>query len=183
MAELQTIARPYAKAAFLSAKHSKKDLSQWSINLKALDQLYKLADINNLIAMPKISLAQKSEILIQAIEKVISSSLDSKFKNFIYLLLENGKLSCISAITYAFEAMKAEYESIIYATLISALPVSKSHENAFKAALAKRFNKKIELQVEIDTSLIGGAIVRADGLVIDGSLRGHLSKMQTFLTS
>lgn len=183
MAELQTIARPYAKAAFLSAKHSKEELAQWLRNLNALSELCKLSDVADLIATPKLNLRQKFETLVLVLEQATGVSLTNKFKNFIHLLLENRKLACISAIYRAFDVMKAEHEMVVHANLISALPVSKNHEKAFKAALTKRFNKQVELQVQIDPSLIGGAIIQAGDLVIDGSLRGQLSKLQASLSA
>lgn len=176
MASLATIARPYARAAFEYARDSKA-LDGWSAQLALLAAVVVHADIANILARPKVTRQEKAELLISIGDK----KLDDKVKNFIHLLAENGRLAVLPDISREFELFKAEQEGSIEATVAAAQKIDSAQLKSITAALETRLGKKVSLTTEIDESLIGGAIIKAGDLVIDGSVRNRLEKLSSAL--
>lgn len=174
MSERVTIARPYAKAAFVLARDARQ-LPHWSdvINLSASV----VADerVHPLLNNPHVQPVQ----LVDFICDIGGAAFDSQARNFLGVLAENHRLSYLPEIAQLFAKMRADYERIVDVTVSSAVELSAEQQQRFAAALAKRFDREIRLHTRIDSNLLGGAVVQADDLVIDGSVRGGLAQLAT----
>ena len=155
MAELITLARPYAKAAFETALQDDA-LDKWS----------------NMIALSA-----------QAFIGVCGDELDEKGKNFISLLAENKRLVLLWEISSLFETLKANQEMSVDVEITTAFEISSDVSNKLAQALKDRLKREIILATSVDQSLIGGAIIRAGDNVIDSSVRGKLSKLAESMNS
>lgn len=176
MASSTTIARPYARAAFEYAQ-AEKNVAKWSDRLALLAALVQHDTLRPMLTNPKLARSERAAVLI----KIGDKKLDEATRNFINLLAANGRLSVLPEIAAQFEQLRAEQESTVDVQLISAQAVPKAEQEAIVKALEKRFGKKVQLQTEKDESLIGGAVIKAGDMVIDGSIKSRLQKMATAL--
>lgn len=177
MAEKSTIARPYAQAAFDLAK-DKNDLKSWSDMLAFGAMIVSDEQVSPLIDNPEVS----KDSLVELILNVAGDQLDTVGSNFIRVLADNGRLNVLPEIAALYEQHRAEAERYIDAEVISAFPISEAQQQSLVEGLKKRLGREVRLTASIDESLIGGAIVHAGDLVIDGSVTGHLNKLaQTLL--
>ncbi|QKT03604.1 F0F1 ATP synthase subunit delta [Ectothiorhodospiraceae bacterium 2226] len=176
MAESTTIARPYAQAAFEVAREHNA-LARWSEMLQWAAQVAADAQMAALIKSPHVS----REDLVQIILDVCGDNLDEQGRNLIRTLAANGRLELLPDIAALFEMLRADAEGTVEAEVVSALPVSDAQQAIIADALAKRLGRKVALRCRTDEALLGGAIIRAGDLVIDGSARGHLNKLATAL--
>jgi F-type H+-transporting ATPase subunit delta len=176
VASLTTIARPYARAAFEYAR-SKKAVPQWSEQLALLAALVQDGRLQSMLHNPKLTRPERAALLV----KVGDKKLDEAARNFVSLLASNNRLDVLPEIAAQFERLRAEQESTLEVQLVSAQNVPKAEQEAIVKALEKRFGKKVELQTEKDESLIGGAVIKAGDLVIDGSIKSRLQKLATAL--
>lgn len=176
MSETLTLARPYARAAFESASKTNA-LAAWSQKLGFAAQLIADARVGALIGNPRIGNAELTGLLLPPDETV-----DSPVAGFLALLVENRRAQLLPDIAALFEEYKREAEHVLKVTLRSATPVSGPQVDAIKIALKKRFGRDIELDQRIDPSVIGGAVIDAGDMVIDGSVRGRLARLESALT-
>ena len=176
MSETLTLARPYARAAFESARKADA-LAAWSQKLGFSAQLIADARVGALVGNPRIGNAELTGLLLPPEETV-----DSAFAGFLALLVENRRAPLLPDIAALFEELRRDAERVLKVTLRSATPVSDEQVVALKAALKKRFGRDIELDQRIDPSVIGGAVIDAGDMVIDGSVRGRLERLETALT-
>ncbi len=172
MAEKSTIARPYAQAAFELAQ-DKNDLSAWSEMLALGAMIVSDEQLTRLIDNPEVS----KDALLEVILKVAGDRLDTVGRNFIRVLADNGRLNVLPEIALLYEQHRAEAERYVDAEVISAFPLSDAQQQTLVDSLKKKLGREIRLTTSIDESLIGGAVVRAGDLVIDGSITGHLNKL------
>jgi len=177
MAEANTIARPYAQAVFELASESKK-LAEWSTKLSTLSTVASDAQVSRLISNPNIA----SDQLVDLIISICADKLDQEGKNFVKILAENGRLDVIPEISNTFEVLKAEAEKIVKAEVISAYKLTAPQKTNLEQALKKRLGCKVEISVSVDKSIIGGAIIRAGDLIIDGSVTSQLDRLTSELT-
>jgi F-type H+-transporting ATPase subunit delta len=178
MSELTTTARPYAKAAFDIAS-ANVEQQKWTDMLAFMSAVAHDPTMIALLDSPKLSHSQAAELFISVCEE----KLDQRGKNFIKLLAENDRIALLPEITALYEHFRAEAEGTIDAEVISAEHVSESQLSKIAAALKSRLGKEVRLTSKIDASLIGGAIIRAGDLVIDGSISGRLEKLTTALAN
>ena len=178
MSELTTAARPYARAAFDIAK-ANGEQQKWTDMLGFMAAVAHDPTMTALLDSPRLSQNQAAEMFISVCEEKI----DQRGKNFIRLLAENDRLKLLPEITALYEHYRAEAEGTIEAEVISASEVSESQLAKITASLKNRLGKEVRLTSKIDSSLIGGAIIRAGDLVIDGSVSGRLEKLSTALTN
>lgn len=178
MAEVSTIARPYAKAAFSHAE-SKDELAQWSSVLALASELASHEDMMKVLESPALSAEQKASIFID----VCGDGLTGEAKNFIKVLAEHKRLAALPAITEAFEVLKANREQSIDVEVTSAFEMSAEQQEKLASKLKNNWQKEISIQVKIDKSLIGGVIIHAGDIVIDGSVRGKLSQLAESVNS
>ncbi|MFN2273612.1 MAG: F0F1 ATP synthase subunit delta [Anaerolineales bacterium] len=177
MAEILTIARPYAQAAFQFAS-SQQALGQWSDMLELLALVAVDPEMTALIENPRLTDTELADLFIA----IGGDRLDGKCQNFIRLLAENRRLRLLPEIATLFEIQRREAERTIRAELITAFPATEAQQATITAALKQRLGRDIELECSTDSSLIGGAIIRAGDLVIDGSVRGKLERMSNTLS-
>jgi F-type H+-transporting ATPase subunit delta len=172
MAERITIARPYAKAVFKLAQ-SQKRLPQWSEALGLAASVVADARVTTLLGNPAVS----AEQLAGLVTGVCGESLDEQGRNFIATLAANRRLGYLPEIAARFEQLRAEAERTVEVTVTSAIELSAAQETKYADALAKRLGRAVHLSCLTDPSLLGGAVVRADDLVIDGSVRTALTQL------
>lgn len=177
MAELATIARPYAGAVFNIAKREKA-LDQWSGMLGVLSATTAQPRVVQLLAAPDMPASAKAYKLAE----VCGTELDDRGKKLLQALALNDRLALIGEIQTQFEVLRAQEEQSLDVEVISAFELSDAEENRIRDALAKRFEKEVTLESRVDASLLGGAIIRAGDTVIDGSARGKLNKLTEALT-
>jgi F-type H+-transporting ATPase subunit delta len=122
------------------------------------------------------------EKLAEMFIKVCADQLDQEGQNLIRLLAENHRLALLPEICAVYEIYRAEAESTIEAEVISAMPVSDAQREQIAESLKKRLGKNVSLKCLIDESLIGGAIIRAGDMVIDGSVQGKLQKLASAMS-
>lgn len=176
MAESTTIARPYAQAAFDLAREQNA-LARWSEMLQVAAQVAADAQMTALIKSPHIA----RDDLVQVFLDVGGAMLDEQGRNLIRTLAANKRLELLPDIAALFEMLRADAEGTVEAEVVSALPVSDAQQAVIADALARRLGRKVALRCRTDEELLGGAIIRAGDLVIDGSARGHLNKLATAL--
>ena len=171
MSELNTVARPYAQAAFDLAREDNA-LTQWSEMISFAAAVSTDSAMRDALDSPNMSTEQQAELFTQ----VCADKLDDKGSNFVKLLAENRRLTLLPEIAVLFEELRADAEGTIEATVVSAKPLSDAQQQDIAKALKARFNREVTLQVETDESIMGGAIIRAGDTVIDGSVRGKLEQ-------
>lgn len=172
MAEKSTIARPYAKAAFEQAS-AHKAFDRWSQALGAAAQVVADDRVATLLTNPRVT----AEQLIDFIKEVTGKALDEQATNFLRTLAENRRLGLLPEIAAMYEELRAAAENIADVQVVSALPLDEAQRQKLAAALRKRLQREVRLHVDVDASLIGGAIARAGDLVIDGSLKARLERL------
>ncbi len=184
MADNNTVARPYAQAVFELANES-GELAVWSESLDVAAQVLADGRVVTYLGNPEFSTEQRLEFLTGLFAKAGAGTLtgtDSKGTNFLKLLLEYGRVAALPEIAAHFETLKAEIENIVEVTVTSASPISKQQQDTISAALRERLGRDVTIETEIDENLIGGAVIRAGDVVIDGSLRARLEGLATALT-
>jgi F-type H+-transporting ATPase subunit delta len=172
MAERVTIARPYAKAVFAMARDAQR-LPQWSQALAVAAAVSADARVRPLFGNPHVT----PEQLVELISSVGGAQFDADARRFLAVLADNGRLGLLPEIAQLFEKMRAEHERVLDITLTSAVELSSEQRERFSAALRRRFARDVRLHTEVDTSLLGGAVLRADDLMIDGSVQGGLAQL------
>ena len=176
MSEPLTLARPYARAAFETAR-AHNALAAWSDDLRFAAQVMADARVSTVAGDPRLSHAELVGLLLPPGE-----SADAPFAAFLSLLIENRRVNLLADVAALFEELKRESERTIHVTLRSASEIPAPQAEAIKAALKKRFAREIELEQRIDPAVIGGAVIDAGDVVIDGSVRGRLERLQSALT-
>ena len=183
MADNNTIARPYAQAAFELA-HESGELATWSAGLTIAGELLADGQVAEFLSDPALNNDKRLEFLTglftKAKAKVLAGG-DHKGTNFLKLLLEYGRVSVLPEIAQHFETLKANVENTVDVTVTSATPLSAAQQKEISKALEKRLGRDINLETEIDESLIGGAVIKAGDVVIDGSLRARLDSLSNAL--
>ena len=182
MAEVAAIARPYAQAAFELAQAAGQ-LEVWSDGLQAAALVAADAQVLGLISAPDTDADKLVTLIADVVKQAAPAAPADKLTNLLRLLEENGRLTALPAISAAFDALKAETENRVEVTLIAASAVDDAQQASIVEALKKRFGSDVTLTFELDPELIGGALLKADDLVIDGSVRAGLNKLATTLTN
>lgn len=178
MADRLTVARPYARAAFTQAQAANA-LGPWSEALGRAALTVSDERVRALFGSPKVTDAQLAELVAD----IAGSSLDAGGRNFIKLLAENKRLPFLPEIAQVFDQLKAEAERVVDVSITSAAPLGEGEAAKLVAALEKRFNRKVRMQADVDPALIGGALVRAGDLTIDGSVKARLARLAHELTA
>jgi F-type H+-transporting ATPase subunit delta len=178
MADRITIARPYAKAAFAAAQASGR-LGEWSTALERAAEAAADPRIKGLIGSPKVTPAQLSELLIELAGKGV----DDSARNFIKTLADNRRLGHLPEIAVLFGRLKDEAEGTVDVTVTSAVSLAQGEQDKLAGALAQRFGRKVRVHATVDPQLIGGAVVRAGDLTIDGSIKSRLERLAYELTA
>ena len=177
MSDYITAARPYAKAVFDIAQAESKQ-SEWSDALLLLTEVVSNKDMQDVLDSPHMGAADKGGLLID----ICSDRLSDSNRNFVKLLAENGRLALLPEILVLFEELRARAESKIEATVTSAYPLTDAQQQAMTEALKKKLGCEVTLVTETDSSLIGGVVIKAGDLVIDGSAQARLDSLAQALS-
>ena len=172
MAEISTIARPYATAVFNFANEC-KSLSKWSDTLVLLSAVIQDEHIKSIIEDSKVLDSDREDLILN----VCKGKLDENGSNFVKLLVENKRLLVLPEISQFFEELKADAEGSIEAEIIMAEKPNKKTVDDLLKSLEKKFNKKIEGKVVIDKNIIGGTKIVVGDSVIDASVRAQLDNL------
>jgi F-type H+-transporting ATPase subunit delta len=178
MAEKATIARPYAKAAFQSARQHNA-LDRWSEVLATASSVVQDERVAPLLLSPRVT----SEQLSGLIADIGGNAVDDQSRNFIATLANNRRLALLPEIASMFEALRAEAENTADVQVVSAVQLNDAQKQRLAAALKKRLQREVRLHCEVDESLLGGAVVRAGDFVIDGSLKARLDRLAVEMSS
>ena len=176
MSEQVTIARPYAEAAFSLAREQNA-LPRWAEMLKIASNVASDPTVRAALDNPKLDNAAKESLLLS----LCGDALSAEGKSFVRVLLESDRIAVLPDIRRLFDTLKDGADGVARAHIVSAFPVDDAQLGALKAALEKRFGKKIEATVSVDPTLIGGARVTVGDTVIDASVRGELQAMSSQL--
>jgi F-type H+-transporting ATPase subunit delta len=178
MSERLTIARPYAKAIFALARKT-NSLAAMATGLVRAAETVTDPRVKSLLGSPHVTPAQLADL----VTGVAGSSFDESGRNFIELLAQNRRLGFLPEIVALFEQMKAEVENAVDVEVTSATALTPDQESRYAAALQKKLGRQVRLRTQIDQSLLGGAVLRAGDLVIDGSIKGRLDRLANELTA
>ena len=178
MAELSTIARPYAEAAFEIAS-AKRALPSWSRMLELVDSVASDARMRTALASPTLGDAEKESLFLS----VCGDALDADAKSFVRVLIESDRIGLSREIREVYEKRRHDAEGVARASIESAMPLSDADLAAMKAALERRFGRRVEATVAVNPALIGGARITVGDTVIDDSVQGKLTAMATELTA
>lgn len=177
MAELATVARPYAEALFRVAQNG--DMAAWSSLVSELAQIGANPDVQAFAANPNLTHAQ----LADTIASLVKSPLNTEAKNFIAMLAENGRVTLLPEIAAQFQVLKNAREGAADARIHSAFDLSADQLAQLVATLEKKFGRKLNPTVTVDPSLIGGVRVVVGDEVLDTSVRAKLQQMHVALAS
>lgn len=178
MAELTTLARPYAKAAFEYALTVNK-LQSWFEALEVSAAVAEQDQVKKALNASGLSAEQKASMFVQ----VCGDNMDEKVKNFIHTLASNKRLALLPYIRELFAKMKAQQEKTIEVEVTAAYELSVDLINKLAQSLSAKLNRSVSVHGSVDKSLLGGAIIHTGDMVIDGSVRGRLAKLAEALKS
>jgi len=178
MAELVTIARPYAEAVFRIALENKA-LAAWSERLSLLSTIAGDHQMRSCIGNPELSATQKSELF----KSLVGRAVDGGEANLIDVLAANERLSALPEIADLFETLRSAQEGVKDATIYSAFPLDEAQRKALIADLEARFKTRLTAEVVVDQSLIGGVKIVVGDQVLDTSVRGKLESLRLALNN
>ncbi|HLF10096.1 MAG TPA: F0F1 ATP synthase subunit delta [Gammaproteobacteria bacterium] len=178
MADFSTVARPYARAVFELASAAGQ-LREWSEGLAAAAAVLNDAAAKSFLARPELTDQQRAEFVQAICADVKGADLwrSQHGQNLLRLLVENDRLTALPGIAAQFDALKAQAENKVKVTLVSAVEVDRGVAEKVTQALQKKLGRTVELELTIDPALLGGAIIRAEDMVIDGSVRTRLQRL------
>ena len=174
MSQTLTLARPYARAAFGVARDAGA-LPAWSEALALAARVAADPQVAALLGNPKLTQADVATLLAP-------QEANETFGNFLGLLFENRRLSLLPEIAGLYDELRFEAERVVKAKVTSAVALPAGELETIKAALKKRFGRDVEVETAVDDSLIGGAVIDAGDVVIDGSIKGKLGRLQAALS-
>jgi F-type H+-transporting ATPase subunit delta len=176
MAETKTVARPYAEAVFQLAQQT-DELSRWSERLALLAGVAVDDDIAQLAKDPRVPRERLAGLLLT----ICGDRLGPNGENLVRVLAENRRVPLLPQIHALFETLSAEAEGRVEATVISAFALDTTQKQNIEQTLKRKFGREVNLTAEVDKDLIGGIVIRAGDLVIDGSARGRLRALASKL--
>jgi len=177
VAEKQTTARPYAEAAFQLAKQ-RNALKAWSDMLGLIGAVAVDENVARLAADPRTDQAHFLELFLG----ICAKNVDAEAANFVRLVVENRRLGLLPEIVAQFEKLRAEAESRVEASVVSAFALDDGQLTTLEQALTRKLGREVRLSAHVDKSLVGGVVIRAGDLVIDGSLKGRLQEMAFYIS-
>lgn len=177
MAEKRTIARPYAQA-ILKLAREQGALQAWSEMLHFAAAVAADEEMTTLIASPRLSGEQLATLFLE----ICGDRLNGHGRNMIRVLADNGRLDLLDEISALFEIERARAEGTVEAEVISAIELSAAQKSGITESLKRRLGRDVTLNCRIDAAIVGGAIIRAGDVVIDGSVIGKLEKLAAALT-
>jgi F-type H+-transporting ATPase subunit delta len=177
MSSAATLARPYARAAFMVARDG-QSFADWSRWLNFSAQVALDPRVAYLIGHPKVTQAARVKLFVPDGQ----AQLGSPYGNFLALLAEHGRLVLLPEVLAQFEQLRAEAERTLKVRVRTAVDMDEAQLQRLQAALKARFKRDVAIEQQLDADLIGGAVIDAGDEVIDASLKGKLRRMGTVLT-
>jgi F-type H+-transporting ATPase subunit delta len=178
MAELSTLARPYAKAAFEYARDS-QELTQWAEQLATASAVVSDKGLKTALSDPALTAEQQARML----NDVCGDALGVHARNFIAVLASNKRLALLPEIYLLFAQYKANQEKTVDVEVISAFDLADSARDKLAAVLGRKLERQVNVRTSTDRNLLGGVLIKAGDLVIDGSVRGRLTKLAAAMNS
>jgi len=176
MAELTTVARPYAEAAFRAAVEA-NDVAAFAKVLERLGAVASTREAATLLGNPKVSTTEKAELLFS----VAGGNVPVTLQNLTNSLIDNQRATLLPFIGEHFERLQREHDGVVKAVITSAFPMSEADQASLVAGLARKYGKRVEAEVKVDATLIGGARVQVGDDVIHASVRDTLDQMAAAL--
>ncbi|NOZ11142.1 MAG: F0F1 ATP synthase subunit delta [Gammaproteobacteria bacterium] len=176
MSEVTTLARPYAQAIFKLAQEG-ADLAAWSDVLELLSQVSRDPTMAALIHSPRIDRDQLADLFVE----VCGQGIDEQGANLVKLMVQNGRLDLLETVAQIYESLRADAEGKVDAEVVSAQAIDDAQQQKIATALKDRLGRNVTLTCTVNPELLGGAIIRAGDMVIDGSVRGRLQKLAGIL--
>ena len=177
MAELSTLARPYARAAFEYAVNA--DLDAWSNQLALVAAVAQAEKMVKVLSSPSLTSKQQAQHFVD----VCGDELSGQAKNFIGVLAENKRLALLPEISALYEQFKANREKSVDVEVATAFELDAAIQEKLATALSTTLEREVTVQTTIDKNLLGGVVIRAADVVIDGSIRGRLNKLAEAMNS
>lgn len=178
MAELSTLARPYAKAAFEYARQN-NELSQWAEQLATAAAVVSDAGMKTALNDPSLTAEQQARMLTD----VCGDALGTPVRNFIAVLAGNKRLALLPEIHQLYVQYKANQEKTVDVEVISAFDLADATRDRLAEVLGRKLERQVKVRTSTDRNLLGGVLIRAGDLVIDGSVRGRLNKLAAAMNS
>jgi F-type H+-transporting ATPase subunit delta len=177
MIEPTTLARPYALAAYEQARAA-GDMAAWQTALSELAAITAEPKVAAAMRDPNQTAAQRAATL----SGLAGEEMPPAVANLLAIMADNGRLSLLPEVAMLFDQLKQAVESTVAVHVTSAYPLSDAETQQLAETMQEKLARSITLTSETDPSLLGGALIRADDLVIDGSVRGRLNKLAGTLT-
>lgn len=178
MAELTTVARPYAKAAFEAAQ-STGTLAEWSAMLELGAAVANDENMRIVLDHPALTSGQKADAFIGVCE----DKMNDAGKRFIQTLADNKRLVLVPEIAVLFEEFKAQQERSIDVTVESAFELTQEQQDTLGQALTKKLEREVRISTTTNKALLGGVVIRTGDMVLDASVRGKLAKLAEAINS
>jgi F-type H+-transporting ATPase subunit delta len=176
MSQALTLARPYARAAFAIARESGR-LTPWSNMLGFAAQAAAVPGVQSALGHPLAQAEQLVDLMLPPGDS------DPTFRQFLVVLADNRRMPLLPEIAGLFDQLKAEAEHVVKATVTSAQPLDAAELDKLRASLRRRFGQEVEVTTAVDAALIGGAVIDAGDVVIDGSIRTKLARLGAALAN
>lgn len=176
MSQALTLARPYARAVFSLAREQGQ-LPQWSALLAFSAQAVSEPLVQAVLTHPRL----QSQLLVEVL--MPPGDVNPVFAQFLVVLAENHRMALLPEIAGLFDALRAEAEQVVKATITSAQPVEAAELSKLRDSLKKRFGREVEISTAVDAALIGGAVIDTGNVVIDGSIRTKLARLGAALAN
>jgi F-type H+-transporting ATPase subunit delta len=174
MSQALTLARPYARAAFAYARDAAA-LPDWSQALAFAARVAADPQVAALLGNPRLTREE-------AVSLLAPEASSEAFRHFLGLLFDYRRLPLLPEISGLFDALRLDAEGVMRARVTSAAELPAAELDVLKAALRRRFGREVEVETAVDPALLGGAVIDAGDIVIDGSLRNKLQRLQAVLT-
>jgi F-type H+-transporting ATPase subunit delta len=178
MSSTITLARPYAKAAFELAQKTPDGLASWSAKIAQSAALCRDSRILALVSSPRLQAKDRVALLLPQGEAA-----GSNYTHYLSAMAENDRLSLLPDVQTEFEQLRATAERTLKVKVRSAMPIEAAQQQQLIDKLAQRFQRAVTLEITLQPDLIGGAVLDAGAIVIDGSLSGKLARMHTELAA
>jgi F-type H+-transporting ATPase subunit delta len=176
MAELATVARPYAEALFKAALESNR-LGPTGEGIEFLAAAARDDQMRSVLANPKVAAQQKKDLF----SAIAGDRLDDTLRNLVAMLIDNRRDVLIGSIAEQFDELKREHEKVLRARITSAQPLTDEQRAQIVEALERRYGKRVEAELDVDPELLGGARVQVGDQVIHASMRDALAQMAAAL--
>ena len=171
-AELATVARPYARAAFNMALEAEQ-LAEWARMLHLLSAAVESPVVEVRLEDP----AQNGRAAAKVLTDLLGDDLSAEGNNFVQVLADYDRLSLLPVIAAQFDVLKANHEKTIEVSVTSAYDLSEQEQATLKEALHRKLQRTVALETATDSDLLGGVVIRTEDTVIDDSVRGKLEKL------